>query len=280
MTDYLTLDEVRRLIGTDNQGEDFTNRYLDLIAEASAVIERETNRRFDHRIETIGHNALPIGRGGDVKGSYLYLQADLQSVHEIVNGDGTVLTSDDYELLLDETSGQYHSQIDLLNGCWTYTGRPDRAIRVTGIWGYGGGWKVETTLAADATDVEDTLTLAAAISSPRQVLRINDEYLQVEEVDDETVTVTRAVNGSTAVSHSTGATVYSFQPDAYMRRIMKALLRWHEKLEDNPQGMGTMVVGDDEYTVDFSAMPKHLARQLEALKRNRYRLHSTGKNGR
>ena len=67
----------------------------------------------------------------------------------------------------------------------------------------------ETTLSAGIGAADTSITVASATGAPSANfrIRIDNEYLLVTNVSGTTFTVTRAVEGSTAASHSSGATV-------------------------------------------------------------------------
>ena len=87
-----------------------------------------------------------------------------------------------------------------------------RTVQVSGQWGY---WtrlstaegSLEEELDTDETDI--TLTSVTGIS-PGHTILIDSEQMYVREVVGNTLTVTRAVNGTTPATHQTGAAVSLF----------------------------------------------------------------------
>jgi len=109
-------------------------------------------------------------------------------------------------------------------------------VKITGTWGYHRNW-------ADAFVSVDTLAAGALIGAttitvndvdgvdewqqtPRisvgNLLKINDEYLEVTATNTTTnvVTVRRGRNGSTATAHNNGDAVAVFRPEEPIRRLV------------------------------------------------------------
>jgi hypothetical protein len=109
-------------------------------------------------------------------------------------------------------------------------------VTLTGIWGvhsdYPNAWLDVDTLAESVDDAvrEITVTDAAGMDpmgnepklSPGHLLKIEDEWLDVIRVDEETniLTVLRGVRGSTAVDHSADAVVSVWQVEEPVRRLV------------------------------------------------------------
>ena len=87
-----------------------------------------------------------------------------------------------------------------------------RTVQVSGQWGY---WTrlstaqgaLEEELDTDETDI--TLTAVTGIS-PGHTILVDSEQMYVRGIVGSTLTVTRAVNGTTAATHQTGAQVQVF----------------------------------------------------------------------
>lgn len=248
----------------------FYQSILDLLAGASSLIESQCDRRFDHRIETINHDARQQASGGDVVGRALVLRDDLLSVTEIVN-NGVTLAPSDYLLIPQGNRAPCKTLIQLTQtySAWTWAdSRPYDAIGVTGIWGYGGRWKLAGTLTASlgAGDLAITASAPTALEN-RGVIRIDDEYLTIDEyVTANPLTVERAVNGSAAAAHSNGAAIYKFIPDALVTRLCLRLARWLNALSESPL-VGVVSVGDYEQPIDLTAIPQDAKGMIDLLKR-------------
>lgn len=99
-------------------------------------------------------------------------------------------------------------------------------VTVSGTWGlhrdYANAWQAVDTLASNISAAVTAFTVADADGadtfgliprfSPGNLVRIDDELMEVTDVNTSTnvVTVRRGVNGTTAAAHSSGATVETF----------------------------------------------------------------------
>jgi hypothetical protein len=119
---------------------------------------------------------------------------------------------------------------------WYGTCADGDAASITGVWGYhddyANAWLAVDELAA-ALDASDTTLTVVDVDGenafgdlPRisagALLQIDDEWLDVTatDTDDNTVTVRRGVNGSTAAAHDDGATVSVYQVYDGIRRAV------------------------------------------------------------
>lgn len=286
MTDYVLYSRIVRAKELDPTITEVRTRYRDVIEDMSNKLEMWTNRRFDHRITTIAHSALSLGKHGHVCDDELFLREELQQVISIENGDGVALSPEDYEVIYEERGGRYISRIALLptsNTRWTAGDRrPQTAIRVTGVWGYGGTWyKSGVTLGAALDDSDDEITLSAqagTVFEARQILRLDDEYLLVTTdpaTSSTTLTVERAVNGSEAAAHNDEAVIYIYKPLPFVENVAKRLVLWAAELEPSPV-FGTIAVGDFQAAVDLSQVPKDIAGDILKLRIERTEIYGTG----
>lgn len=109
-------------------------------------------------------------------------------------------------------------------------------VTITGTWGIHRDWAnawlaVDALQAAIVSASATTLTVADADGAdpygiaPRisvgDLLKIDSEYLEVGGVNASTnvVTVTRGANGTTAATHSNGATVYRFEVEEPIKQV-------------------------------------------------------------
>lgn len=140
----------------------------------------------------------------------LYLTDDLISVTSIAidqNFDGvyeTTLLASDYNLW--PYNAAPYRAIDLtLTGTVVYWPNFPRSVQVAGTWGYSNETE-DTGLTGTLSDTSDTTITASANASsaiyPGDTLVIESEQVYVSAVSGTTVTVTRAVNGTTAAAHS------------------------------------------------------------------------------
>jgi len=185
-----------------------------IIDAASRYCDDATGRRFYPRVET-RYFTVP-------NGCQLWFDDDLLAVTSLLNGEGTAITSGDYNLLprneypkyavrLTETTSVYW-QVDT-------NSNSEYVISVTGVWGYNElyatrAWKLITTLnevgILNATDTTFTLTSAAGLDATGgQIIKIDNELMQTKSKAGADLTVeARGENGSTAATHAIASSVY------------------------------------------------------------------------
>lgn len=231
------------------------------LLKASNYVQRMARRRFDERIETRKFTALDERIGGALANPYiLQLDDDLKSVSTITNGDGTVLTT--YKLVhwSEDLGIQVYSRIHLnvFGGALWRSGGSDpwESIFVAGLWGYGGQWlDTGTTLTADSGS---TITVVAGTAlEVGMMLKIDTEYLYVDGISTNTVTVARAMNGSTQATHSGGTAVYRWEALDSVRDLVIRLVQWRQEQRKAPLA-GQVTVGDFTFPVDTNGLPKDL----------------------
>lgn len=130
-----------------------------------------------------------------------------------------------------------------------------RNVQVVGEWGYGDGTDATPyTLSALTATVADasttTLTASADATSlifAGQTLLVGLEKMYVSVVSDVTVTVTRAVNGTTAAEHDALSAINIYDYPAGIKR-MCSWLAGSEFKQRNTQGMAQERMGDYFYT--------------------------------
>ena len=154
-------------------------------------------------------------------------------------GTTTLVVGTDIELWPDVTSP--YRYLHNMNGQYWYdyctnSYRP-LTLKVTGTWGYHRDWAnawldVTTLSAAIATASATSITVTdidgtdaygrSPWISAGALLKIDSEYLEVTAVNTTTniATVRRGVNGSTAATHSNGATVSVYQVEDDLREVV------------------------------------------------------------
>lgn len=273
MTNYLTLREYfGALVSNPDSGltETETDDILDTIAELSLTVEQLCSRRFDERIETRQYLPRPLGHnlGGDVDGRDLVLDDDLYTPSAVYDGvDARTLDSSEY--YLSPLGGPPYTIVRLVNPTqrWGLNYSGDEVFHtVTGVWSPTGViWKYLTTCGA-ANDTTTTLSLGDnTVVEQGMTLKVDSEYMRVESVTNTGVVVTRAVNGSTAASHSNGANVYYFRVNPVVRRLMKRLASWWNLQTSAPDGV--IQVGDIAVTVNTGRVPQDITATINQLKR-------------
>ena len=222
LTDYKSFVTARGQTASTDATDDAVIK--DLIEQASRYLDGETGRQFYPTVETRLYD-IP-------QDEILYLEADLLEVLSLTNGDGTTIAAADYFLLPANISPRYGIALDTTaNVQWESdsAGNTRQVISVQGIWGYceryaTRGWKSGGTLGAnisDTTTLNFTMTAGHTLEAG-QIVKIGTELYNIDSVATNTITpVQRGDNGSTAATHTSGATVYIWQPDT---RAAKAVL--------------------------------------------------------
>lgn len=279
---YLKVSEAKRLIHTTNTSEALEERLLDLIFEASALLERLTGRRFDRRLEGRYRSGRAMANGGHVyDGNVISTGDDLQALASVTNGGGASIDLNSLELRR-SPGAAYYAGVALMSNSIAWESDPDglrqEAVLITGEWGYGGRWKLISTLGAAVVSTSATSitvqTDAHANFEQEMLLKIDSEYLIVDNNEGATpaVNVERGVNGTEAATHLINAPIYTFEPDRVVQRFIKRVVQWYDALDDAPL-YGTVQVGDISVPVDLTSIPKDVTALTETLSR----IHTIGR---
>jgi hypothetical protein len=235
MNTIATLYQLQQHLGLEAGDDD--DRLLIALQSATAQIERLSGRRFYPRVATIDHTVDPRNP------TQLLLDDDLLALDSVTGNDGNDYATDD--LLLIPGGEQPASVIQLIaSNSFTWADTPVQAISLSGTWGWHDHWPaawrdsgdVVKDAALGASDTTITVGDAEGSdgegASPRfqvgQLLKIEDEYLYITTItvnagSDDTLTVLRGVNGTTAVAHAQDSMIYSYQPAADVTLLC---LRW------------------------------------------------------
>lgn len=193
---------------------------VDLLEAASRYLDDKTGRQFYPSIET---------RLYDIPGdSELWLDGDLLSVITLTNGDATVITTTNYKLNNPNFTPYHAIELKDISTVEWETNSSDssqQVISVAAWWGYRQkfaqrAWQSVGTLGAAITD---TTTLAFTMTAGHsvtvgQILKVDSEIYNIATVATNTITpIARGDNGSTATTHSNGATVYAWKPQEEAR---------------------------------------------------------------
>lgn len=271
VTPIILFSDYKDAANTTNTGAALKTRIRELIDNVSQLVQDETNRRFDHRYETVYHDSRLNDRGGDVsEDGLLILRDDLINVDTLINDHTVTVSPQDYALLPLEQSADCKVFIKLRNRLVWRSSTVDTfdAIQVSGWWGYGGSWRPQTSLSGDVTDSGAVLTVAAHAGLEKgQLIRIGGEYMLITaDPTSSAVSVERGYNGTEATAHSIGATLFVFRAHPTARRLVNRICRWQSGLDDSPL-YGTVTIGDFEQPVNLSAMPQDVKAMIESLTR-------------
>ncbi len=221
-----------------------SQRMLDAIVEASEWVEDMTRRYFVPRTEERYFKAYSYANGGDIDGSELWLDRDLQSSSPtITNGDGVAVTSGQYAIHPRNGKTKYIVQLLPMSGVyWTYTTNPE--ITVAATWCYGGQWKATgLTSSVVSSTTTTTLTVSAATILAGTILKIDSEVFYVETGGVVALTVERGYLGTTAATHTATQPVYRWESDALVQQTIKRMVGINKERDKSPIA-GVASVGD------------------------------------
>lgn len=200
---YCTLDALKSELG--DTGTANVARYRRYIANASRAIEDVTGRTFVPVTATKYFDA-PV-RCPD----RLFLEYDdLLSITTLEDQTGAI-TSADYWLYPLNMTPRHSIVLNTtdLGRAFEYDDDPEKAITITGQWGYCND-TVATGLTLGAAIINTTgtsITLSSTTCETGWTLLIDSEALFVSAVSGNVATVERGVNGTTAATHLNGAAV-------------------------------------------------------------------------
>ncbi len=111
-------------------------------------------------------------------------------------------------------------------------------VEISGRWGYRQvGSDSGVTLAAAAAEGDTTLTASDGASfSPGQTLSVDDEQLTITAVNEAVLTVDRAVNGTAAAAHAADAAIglYVYPAPVVEACLQLAMQLWHAPASELP----------------------------------------------
>jgi len=256
------------------------------IEQVSREFEQEARRQFHSRTATL------IFDGVDDAGTYdgsvsdlfraprfsrLWLSEDLLTVSTVKvdldrDGDFEVTLTQDTDFYLWPTNIPPYTPYRALDlspysqqlAAWP---RGIRRVQIAGTWGYSNETEdsgLTGTLSNTTSTTLTAATTAAGIIYPGDTLVIESEQVYVSAVSDTTITVTRAVNGTTAAAHSAKSLLVRRYPrDVEMAVAERVVgLRW-----DSQGGYTTA----DALTGQSSPLRASYARWRRAVER--YSLH-------
>lgn len=218
---YATLSEYKTFSVARNQlaNADIVDDVVidGLLESASRYIDGKTARFFYPRIETRSYD-IPRLRYYE-----LDFKADVLEVITFLNGEGTSISSTNYNLRPKNESPKFGLKIKITSGLsWLVdsTGESEDVLDLTAIFGYHNrysqdAWKSAGTLGAaitDTTTLAFTMTAGHTLAAGR-IIKIDNELYTTNTITATTITpVQRGDNGSTAATHLNGAAVYMWQP--------------------------------------------------------------------
>lgn len=226
-----TLYDIRQYLNLADEDTTSDEALLKALQQASHIVESVTHRRYCPHVES---RIASIDLRHPTE---LILPDDLLSIESLTNGDGTVMSLDDVQLI-PEHNDIPSSRLVLINGTsFVYSDSAINAVSISGTWGWHDRWSqawrdsddtlTDNPLSANATtlSVNDTDGADGDGFSPRfqvgQLLKIESEYLRVIAIDHVTnqLTVLRGVQGTSPSSHTQGTSILTYQPVPAIRDL-------------------------------------------------------------
>ena len=135
MASYAASSDILDYIDFDSDVTVDTALIADLITRASKRIDDYCGRTFvafDSDYTTRYFDALR-----DIWGPELFFDRDVSILSTVTNGDGAVVTTDQYVTLPTNETPWYGIRLKASSGvAWTYASDPEEAISIAGHWSY------------------------------------------------------------------------------------------------------------------------------------------------
>jgi hypothetical protein len=277
MNEYITLDDFRRYQGIDMDQHDQDALLRQLLTNASRTWDAWTQRRFYPRVETRYYDHPREARR-------LWLDDDLLELTALTtyNGGTTLLPSEYFPMAGSSYQPPYSNIVLHPTKQFAWTGTPQKANAVTGIWGYHNDWDAAwwpySTLASDVNASQTTITVTSGPGGawngipfqfePGMLLKLGTEYLHLLAVDAATLTLTvvRGANGTSAAAHDSGLIVAAYEVDPAVQNAVRRLTAWmwHQKDSATFVTTGYPEIGLVEVP---SGMPPDIQRLIARFKR-------------
>lgn len=244
---FVSLNDLKTRLGITDTTDDATLRTC--IEAASRSLETTYNQRFQPYTAT---RYLTADRSGVVRVDGLLSVTSIKTLTQNSAGTrtyGNTWATTDYDLAPYDAAydREPYTRIEV-NPAGLYTFPTDaRGVEVVGVWGYYLDTIVATT-AAEAMDTSETgydVTSGAAFETLQTVLS-DSEQMYITSISSNTLTVERAVNGTTAASHLTAISLYTYR---YPEPVVEACVILAARLfrrKDAPFG----VVGSPEFGLE------------------------------
>lgn len=221
------LKSVQSIASTDTSDDSRLRAVLEAI---SVAIDDLCERTF--RIYLATHYYTPA------YADRLYLDHDLLAITTLKTdegGDGTFEytwdSSDDYHLKPFNAAARKRPYWEIAvpgsGGDYSFPCGVSRSVEVVGRWGY---WQDLETLTPTVNEVLDTTETGVDVTDGTvfdvcQTILVDSEQLYITAISGNTLTVERGVNGTSAASHSSGASIQRYRypgPIVEAARILAA----------------------------------------------------------
>lgn len=245
----------------------------------SRWIDSATRQRVFYPVIEARLFSLPNSDAGWRSFRKLYVDRDLLECTTLTNGNADVISASAYYLEDPNFTPRYAVVLKETSGVvWQYslTGNREYVISVEGVWGYHddlpSAFAARSLLTAgvnaSVTSVAVT-TATGALFSNGMIVKVGAEYIAVDSVATDTLTVRRGVNGSTAAAHLLGDAVYQYIPMTGITEATKRIGLQAYRRFGNASASGQMQVTAAGIVItpkDVSALDAQL---LESLKSRR-----------
>ncbi len=234
-----TLEDVTRQLDKalpTNPSTSVTNEYADyatlvtsLISQVSTWIGDYTGRSFAPYVRTIDMYQQDFATQKTWSRNALYLPDDLTSVTSIVFSDETLI-ADQYRL---DGYGAPYQRIRFNNV--TFDMGFDSTISIEGRWGYSETYSATTYTTAQSVTTTTTDIVYVSdytVFDTYQYIKIDDEIMLITDRSDshahvgDHLHVIRGCNGTTASTHSNGATIQVLLIEPDVRLVATRMVAW------------------------------------------------------
>lgn len=266
---YNDLVTIKADLGITGTTDD--SRLLAYLEGASRVIDRFCNGHFYIKSETQYYDGIVPLQINDL------LSIDTNGLTTDEDGDATfenTFATTDYILYPLNTFPKTKIELSADSDYGNF-GYPKKGCSIAGKWGYGDG--ISATPYTDSGDstgdnLSDTATTCdvtdADTFSPGQTILLSSEqcYISGYDTTNDTITIVRGVNGTTAVGHNAGTGIYIYD---YPADIEQACLALAETAYDTRKthGYKSERLGDYSYTLAESSIPNPIRSSLFPFKR-------------
>jgi len=258
---------------------------LTFIRNASRAIDKYTRRKFYPRVETRFYNNDNI--------KTILLDEDLLALQTLKTQSGACTVGSPVMWM---QTGEVHNFppfnriviSDSQGSVLSYSGTPQRSQEVTGTWGYhedyNNAWlDTGTSLAVNYTASAPSMNLAGAGSAgtgasdawgnaPRMsvgdLLKIGDQMFHITGAGSAAtiVNVLPYANGTTAVSHASGASIAKFVYEPDIEFATRRLAAWSYAQRQTPYEVRSAFPALGEVTINES-LPLDVKERIERFKR-------------
>lgn len=251
---YATRDQLKARLGLSDTGQDETVDAL--LYTASREVDTWTGRQFFTTRET--RYFTPRDEDELAVDDLLAVT----SVKTDPDGDRTypnTLSSTDYDLHPPNSTSMspprpYWRLDTAPRGVYYWPEGIARSVQIVGTWGF---YDVQRTSAATLAEALDTSETGVDVSdgtafSTGQIVEIDSERMEIQAISSNTLTVERAINGTTVATHSSAAairvTTYPIVGEATLHQAALEL-----RGQDAPLG----IQGSPEYGQQIRAVGLH-----------------------